>query len=143
MHGPRTKRNLFEVFGMISSFMNSFNPSARGCSIPKGPARFGPRLSCITAATFLSAYVSYIAITSDIDTMLTISISFSSIKAQSIASSPIICLVNFYFRRLLLLRVREFQKVQSGADSLHSLCGYPSAAVVTGRSLIPAILLLA
>ena len=29
--------------------------SAAGCSNPKGPARFGPRRSCIQAATFLSA----------------------------------------------------------------------------------------
>src|SRR6185312_15083387 len=71
---------------MISSFMNSFNPSASGCKIPPGPALFGPRLSCMNAATFLSAYVSYIATRSDMLMMISISMHFSSNKNQSVAS---------------------------------------------------------
>src|SRR6185437_10436857 len=71
--GPSTNKNRLEFNGMISSFMNSFNPSASGCKIPPGPALFGPRLSCMNAATFLSAYVSYIATRSDMLMMISIS----------------------------------------------------------------------
>ena len=53
--GPRMNRNFDEVSGMISSFMNSFNPSAIGCRIPNGPALFGPRRSCKNAAILRSA----------------------------------------------------------------------------------------
>src|SRR6201996_6269168 len=43
--GPTMNKNLFEFAGMISSFMNIFAPSAKGCRMPKGPARLGPILS--------------------------------------------------------------------------------------------------
>src|ERR1700744_2042440 len=43
--GPTINKNALELVGMISSFKNILAPSANGCSIPKGPARFGPTLS--------------------------------------------------------------------------------------------------
>src|SRR5688572_7420647 len=89
--GPAIKRNLEDEFGMISSFMKSFNPSATGCNKPNGPALFGPRRSWITAAIFLSAHVAYIAITSDIVTTARIKIDFSNKIPQSI----IIVLIRF------------------------------------------------
>ena len=54
-HGPRMNKNLFDTSGIISSFMNILTPSATGCNIPKIPALFGPKRSCMNAATFLSA----------------------------------------------------------------------------------------
>ena len=57
MHGPMMKRNLFDAFGMISSFKKNFTPSANGCNNPNGPARSGPILSWSRAATFRSPYV--------------------------------------------------------------------------------------
>ena len=95
--GPRINKNLEEKFGMISSLKNNFNPSASGCNIPKGPALLGPRRSCKMAATFLSAKVVYIAITSEAITTMTISTSFSTIKAASIAKSINLFYKFFYF----------------------------------------------
>src|SRR6476646_9010545 len=94
--GPRMNKNLEEKFGMISSLKNNFNPSANGCSIPKGPARFGPLLSCKMAATFLSANVEYMAITSDPLTTATIKISFSVKTDQSINNIVGYCILNNY-----------------------------------------------
>ena len=48
---------LLAELGIISSFMMSFNPSAKGCNKPIGPARLGPGLSCKTAATLRSEKV--------------------------------------------------------------------------------------
>lgn len=36
-----------DVDGRIGSLMNSFTPSARGCSNPKGPTTFGPFRPCM------------------------------------------------------------------------------------------------
>ena len=55
--GPNTNKNLSALSGVKSSLKKNFPPSARGCNNPKGPALFGPILSCIIAATFLSAQV--------------------------------------------------------------------------------------
>ena len=85
--GPNTNNALLELVGIISSFMMSFNPSAKGWSSPKGPALLGPGRSCNTAATFLSAKVVYNAIPKLANTMIAISTNFSMIKSQSTASS--------------------------------------------------------
>ena len=42
---------------MMSSFSASFTPSARLCSRPKGPTRFGPGRDCIRATTRRSAQI--------------------------------------------------------------------------------------
>jgi len=88
--GPSMNKALEEKFGMISSLKNNFNPSATGCRIPNGPALLGPRLSCRTAATFLSAKVVYMAMSSDAITTMMMSTSFSTIKSQSIAKSIVL-----------------------------------------------------
>ena len=85
--GPMMNSVLEEVSGMISSFMNNFNPSAMGCSKPNGPARLGPLLSCKNAATFRSAYVLYIATTRAVVTITAIRTNFSMIMNQSICSN--------------------------------------------------------
>ena len=41
--------------GMMSSFSASLMPSARPCSTPPGPTRFGPTRCCIRATTRRSA----------------------------------------------------------------------------------------
>ncbi len=74
---------------MISSLKNNFIPSAKGCNNPKGPALLGPLLSCKMAATFLSANVVYMAITSEPITTTSMSTNFSTIKARSSAKSVI------------------------------------------------------
>mgnify|MGYP002129364078 CR=1 FL=1 len=56
-HGPAINNHLLEFAGIKSSFMNIFTASAKGCKIPKGPARSGPIRSCIKAAIFRSKYV--------------------------------------------------------------------------------------
>src|SRR5688572_23462579 len=94
--GPAIKRNLDAALGMISSFMKSFKPSARGCNKPKGPALLGPRRSCITAATFLSAHVAYIAITIDIVTIAKMSIAFSNNIPQSIDNKNMLFFLNYF-----------------------------------------------
>ena len=53
--GPAINKNLLDAAGIKSSFINILTPSAKGCNNPNGPARLGPRRSCINAATFLSA----------------------------------------------------------------------------------------
>ena len=42
--GPAINKNPLALVGMISSFKNILPPSANGCNIPQGPARFGPIL---------------------------------------------------------------------------------------------------
>ena len=49
MIGARTKTGLSAAFGMMSSFSVSLTPSARLCSRPNGPSRFGPMRCCIRA----------------------------------------------------------------------------------------------
>jgi len=88
--GPSINNILLEWLGMISSLKNNFPPSASGYKMPKVPARFGPILSCIKAAIFLSAYVSYIATTSDAITIIAIRINFSRRRSQSIVRRLII-----------------------------------------------------
>ena len=75
MHGPRINNFLLASPGIISSLKNNLTPSARGWSIPKGPARLGPCLSCIKPAIFLSARVAYMAIKSEIPNIIAIRIS--------------------------------------------------------------------
>lgn len=36
-----------EVEGRMGSLINSFTPSATGCSRPKGPTMFGPFRACM------------------------------------------------------------------------------------------------
>lgn len=36
-----------EVVGRIGSLINSFTPSATGCSSPNGPTMFGPFRACM------------------------------------------------------------------------------------------------
>ena len=55
--GPSIKRNFSAFCGVKSSLKKNLPPSANGCNNPKGPDLFGPILSCIIAATFLSAQV--------------------------------------------------------------------------------------
>ena len=56
VRGPKTRASIrLDAEGMISSFMNIFAPSAKGCRMPKGPARLGPILSWKKAATLRSA----------------------------------------------------------------------------------------
>ena len=88
--GPRINSHLLAEVGIISSFIINFNPSARGCNKPKGPALFGPGRSCKMAATFLSPNVVYKVINKVVSTIMTIKINFSIIIAQSNASSVIL-----------------------------------------------------
>lgn len=45
--GVMVKRRGEEVEGRMGSLMNSFTPSATGCSRPKGPTMFGPLRDCM------------------------------------------------------------------------------------------------
>src|SRR5690606_42023991 len=63
--------------------LKSFSPSARGCSRPKGPARFGPIRSCMMAATLRSPQVAYMATPSDPSRMTVMRISFCRINPRS------------------------------------------------------------
>lgn len=45
--GVIVKRNGEEVDGRMGSLVNSFTPSATGCSRPNGPTMFGPFRACI------------------------------------------------------------------------------------------------
>ena len=67
IHGPIINNHLFDKAGINSSFMIIFTPSAKGCKSPKGPALFGPILSCMIAETLRSANVAYKA-TSNVTT---------------------------------------------------------------------------
>ena len=40
--GANIKIIKLELLGKIVSFKNNFNPSAKGCKIPKNPIIFGP-----------------------------------------------------------------------------------------------------
>src|SRR5436190_24190166 len=53
-NGARLNKNLSAPSGVSPSFTTSFNVSARVCSVPPGPTRFGPKRICIYAETFLS-----------------------------------------------------------------------------------------
>lgn len=59
MTGAIKNKNLFDLYGIIGSFVRSFNASAMGCSKPNGPTVFGPGLSCIAPMTLRSANVKY------------------------------------------------------------------------------------
>lgn len=45
--GVMMNRRGEEVVGRIGSLMNSFTPSATGCSNPNGPTMFGPFRACM------------------------------------------------------------------------------------------------
>lgn len=45
--GVMINRSGEEVDGRIGSLINSFTPSATGCSRPKGPTMFGPFRACM------------------------------------------------------------------------------------------------
>ena len=55
--GPKKNRNFSAFSGIKSSLKKNLPPSAKGCSKPNFQVLFGPILSCIIAATFLSAQV--------------------------------------------------------------------------------------
>lgn len=55
--GVTKNRNGEEVEGRIGSLINSFTPSAMGCSRPYGPTTFGPLRNCIYPSTFRSMRV--------------------------------------------------------------------------------------
>ena len=57
MIGAMMKTTLSAAAGMMSSFSASFTPSARDCSRPNGPVRFGPSRLCIRATTRRSAQI--------------------------------------------------------------------------------------
>jgi hypothetical protein len=44
MKGQKTNNTLLDFVGIINSFNNNFNPSAKGCSIPQNPNELGPIL---------------------------------------------------------------------------------------------------
>jgi hypothetical protein len=44
MTGPKIKRKLFVLVGIIISFTTNFKPSAIGCKKPQIPTIFGPFL---------------------------------------------------------------------------------------------------
>src|SRR5690606_2150696 len=83
--GPRINNDLCAPAGMISSLKKNLPPSHNGCSIPNGPARPGPYLSCIKPATVRSANVEYIAITKVITKITLTNITFSMTNANSIS----------------------------------------------------------
>jgi len=56
-NGAPKKRNKFALDGKISSFINNFNASAIGCSIPNIPAILGPLRRWTLAIVFLSKRV--------------------------------------------------------------------------------------
>ena len=88
--GPKMNNHLLALVGIISSFMINFNPSAKGCNKPKGPALLGPGLSCNIAATLRSPKVVYKVINKVVNTIITININFSITKAQSNERSVIL-----------------------------------------------------
>ena len=51
MTGAKKYTTLSASVGMMSSLNASFSPSARLCSSPNGPCRFGPGRCCIRATT--------------------------------------------------------------------------------------------
>ncbi len=57
MIGATMKTTRSAAFGMMSSLSASFTPSARLCSRPNGPTRFGPGRDCIRATTRRSAQI--------------------------------------------------------------------------------------
>lgn len=57
MHGDKIKIIQLARTGIITSFNNNFNPSAKACRIPQNPTTFGPRRRCIVAKTLRSANV--------------------------------------------------------------------------------------
>ena len=57
MIGARMKTALSAAVGMMSSFSASLIPSAKPCSSPNGPTRFGPTRCCIRATTRRSAQI--------------------------------------------------------------------------------------
>ena len=84
-------KNLFESFGVISSFENNFKPSASGCNKPKIPAQFGPIRSCKNAATLRSAQVEYMATTNAKPIITPTKANFSN--ASAINSSVILLIL--------------------------------------------------
>ena len=72
MKGAPKKRRILELLGNTGSLTNNFNPSAKGCKIPKNPTTLGPFLRCIEAITFLSAKVKYATATNNGITMVKI-----------------------------------------------------------------------
>lgn len=57
MGGESTKKIGVDFEGLNFSFINSFIPSAKGCSSPRGPTNFGPLRSCIYPRVFRSSKV--------------------------------------------------------------------------------------
>ena len=55
--GANTNKLVFALTGKISSFVNNFKPSAKGCNNPKNPILFGPLRRCIAPMIFRSAIV--------------------------------------------------------------------------------------
>lgn len=55
--GVARNRNGEDVEGRTGSLINSFTPSAMGCSSPNGPTTFGPFRSCMYPNTFRSISV--------------------------------------------------------------------------------------
>ena len=55
--GDNKKKKKFDLKGIETSFKRSFNPSAKGCKIPKNPTLEGPFLLWTEAITFLSNIV--------------------------------------------------------------------------------------
>jgi hypothetical protein len=52
--GEKKNNNLFELKGIMISFINSLIPSTSGCNKPNSPVIFGPLLICTIAKTFRS-----------------------------------------------------------------------------------------
>jgi hypothetical protein len=55
--GPKINKNLLALFGIITSLITNFKPSANGCKKPKIPTTLGPFLRWIDAITFRSINV--------------------------------------------------------------------------------------
>jgi hypothetical protein len=51
--GARAKTQRSDFSGKMSSFWRNFRPSARSCSVPKGPASMGPRRLCMKLIIFI------------------------------------------------------------------------------------------
>src|SRR5579885_2815543 len=58
--GDRKYRNRFALLGVMTSFSNSLNTSAKACSRPNGPILLGPMRTCIQPIT-LRSHHTYIA----------------------------------------------------------------------------------
>ncbi|MNZ97432.1 hypothetical protein D3C78_1166690 [compost metagenome] len=82
--GPKINNNLLAFAGRISSLVNNFTPSAKGCNNPKGPARLGPKRSWKNAAKRRSTKVMYMATTKLTSNTMVIKLNFSIIIANSI-----------------------------------------------------------